>query len=73
MIITLHNAGALHRKFSDFALCYIVMVLIHDSGLPAEACLADGADFVDILNAEMYAARSDGFGKSVVGIVFVMR
>ena len=53
--------------FNGFAL------FIGDHDFPAVACFTDGADLVDIFYAEMYGAGADGFRKTVVGIVLMVR
>ena len=68
-----HDARAPDSQLAHIALSDLVSVLIEEFHLPAVARHADSAHFVDIFHAQVYAARSDGFGKSVVGVVLMVR
>ena len=72
-VIAFHDAVAFDGQFADFAAFDRLMLFIDDFRLPAVACDADGADMVDIFNAEMDGARADGFAEAVVRVVVVMR
>ena len=60
-------------KVAKLARKYGAAALVNDSGLPAVAGLTDRAYLVDVLNAKVYAAGADRLGKSVVGVIFVVR
>ena len=72
LVVAFHHAGALHGKLTDLALGNRLLLIVHDSDLPAVACLSDRTDLVDVLHAKMYASRSDGLTQSVVGVVVML-
>ena len=72
-IIANHNAVTFDCKLADLTFFYFIAVFIHNFHLPAVACFSDTADFMYILHTEMYTTRSDRLGKTIVGIVIVMR
>ena len=72
LVIAFHDAVALEGQFADFAAFDRLVIFVDDFRLPAIACDADGADVVDVFNAEMDGARADGFAEAVVRVVVVM-
>ena len=72
LVVAFHHAGAFHRKLSDLSLGNGLLLVIHNADLPAVACFSDGAYLVNIFNAEMYTAGTDGLAESVVGVVIVL-
>ena len=72
MVVTFHNAGALHAQFAHGALLHFLIVFVHDLALPAEARHADGAHLADVLQPQVHAARTRGFRQTVVRIIFMM-
>ena len=73
VVVADHDAGALDSEFSDIAGCHVFSVLVDDPALPHVSGLADGTDFVDVLNAQMDAAGTEGFGQAVVSVILVIR
>ena len=73
MIVADHDAGAFDSQFAGLALLDRIAFFIDDLGFPAITGFADGTDFVNVFNAQMYAAGSDGLGKAVVGIILMIR
>ena len=71
-VIAGHEAGAFQAQLAHLAPGHVFALFVHDAGLPAVAGLADGADLVDVLHAQMHRAGADGFGQAVVGVVFVI-
>ena len=55
----LKSRGTFDRKLSGLTLLYRIPLLVGDLRLPAESCFADGADLMNIIYAQMNAARSD--------------
>ena len=72
VVVALHHAGALHGQLTDGARRHRLARLVHDLGLPLIAGDPDGPHLVDVLHAEVHAARADGLGKPVVGVVGVV-
>ena len=68
-----HNTRPLYGQFAYFALRYGVTMFIYNLCFPAVARNTDGTYLVDVVHAEVYATRSDGFGKTVVGVILVVR
>ena len=71
VVVASHQAGAANGQFTHVTARHIAAVFVHDTGFPTVPCLTDGANLVDVFHAQMDAARSDGFGKAVVGIVLM--
>ena len=73
MVVLEHYAGTLNTEFSDIALLNLIAVLVDDLTLPAVARNSDGTYLVCILKSEVNAARAGRLGKTVVGVVLVIR
>ena len=60
------------EQLADIALSDRIVFFIDNLCLPAIAGYADRADLMDIFKTEVDAARTGGFGKTVVGVIFVV-
>ena len=72
MVVAHHHAGALHAQLTHAPLGNGLELLVHDLDLPAIAGYADGAHLVDMVHAQVDAARAGGLGQAVVGVVLVV-
>ena len=73
LVVALHEAGALDAELADLAGRDLGAILAHDPAAPAVTGHADRAHVVDVLQAEVHAARTDGFAQTVVRVVLVIR
>ena len=73
VVVAFHDAGALDGELAYAAVGDRVALRVHYLDAPAVAWDAYRADLVDVADAEVDAARADGFREAVVRVVFVAR
>ena len=71
-VVAVHEAGALDAQLADLASLHLGALLVDDLALPAVAGHADGAHVVDVVHAEVDAARAHGLREAVVGVVLLV-
>ena len=64
--------GPLTHSSPTWPCCTGWFCLVHDLHLPAVAGDADGPHLVDVVHAQVDAARAGGLGQAVVGVVLVV-
>ena len=73
LVIAVHNARTFDSKLAGFTLSNRIALGINDLCFPSIAWHTDGTNLVDILNSKVDSAWSDGFTKSVIGVILMMR
>ena len=73
LVVLDHDAGTLDGQLSDLAELNVPAVFIDNAAFPSVSRDADGPNLIDIFNAQMDTAGSEGFGQAVVCVVFVVR
>ena len=72
-VVAGHKSRSLDAQLTNLALRNLNTVLVDDLSLPAPAGNADGADVIDVLDAQMDTAGPEGFRQAVIGVVLMMR
>ena len=73
VVVAPHDAGTLDTKLTHRpGLNFGAAILLHNLALPSVAGNANGAHLVDVLHAQMDTAGTGGFGKAIVGVVFMV-
>ena len=72
IVVADHYAVALYTELADFTLLNDLALLVDDLAFPSVAGKTDGAYLMNVLYAQVYAAGTDGLGKTVVSIVLVL-
>ena len=73
VVVAGHNSRSADGQFSYLTFFHFISLCIHDPCLPAVSRNTDGTYFVNVINAQMYASRSDGLTQAIIGIILVFR